>query len=219
MSRKIRARGTASRLVLYAVLAACAGMVSRAQGADSAKPAAVVRLSQLDSDIGSLRSRLASTVAALEDVKAAAANNADLATPYRNFSDSLAGLEGQVALLRERGTAAKARAKEHWSAWQMELTSMQNPKLREKAQSRYTATVKEFQKIVERVDAAKEVCGPLMADMKDVDTYLKTDLSKDAVSSLSRNIWNMSLKAKKADARLADVSEQINRTIKKMPQQ
>ncbi len=207
-----------SRLLVYALLAAGTGMASRTLAADDAKQTVVVRLAQLDDEINTLRSRLASSMAALEELKAVAAKNGELATPYKNFSEAMDSLQGQATLLRERGTAAKARAQEHWTAWQAELVSMQNPALREKAQARYAATVKEFQKIVERVDVAKETFAPLMADLKDIDTYLKTDLSKDAVSSLSGTIWKMSNTARKTDSRLADVNEQIQYTIKKMPQ-
>ena len=95
---------------------------------------------------------------------------------------------------------------------------MQNPKLREKAQKRYTATSGEFAKITEKVDAAKEVFAPLAADLKDINTYLKTDLSNEAVSSLSSTIWKMGGSVRTVDKKLADVSEQIERTLKKMPQ-
>ncbi len=208
----------ASRLVVCALLAAGTGMASRTLAAEDAKQTVVVRLAQLDDEINTLRSRLTTTMAALEELKGVAAKNGELATPYKNFSEALDALQGQATLLRERGTAAKARAQEHWTAWQAELVSMQNPALREKAQARYAAAVKEFQKIVERVDVAKETFAPLMADLKDIDTYLKTDLSKDAVSSLSGTIWKMANAAKKTDSRLADVNEQIRYTIKKMPQ-
>ncbi len=210
--------GLALRFALCSLLVAGGGMVSRAYAADQAKPTVVVSLSQLNNDISILRSHLATTIAALEQLKATAANRGDLTKPYTAFSDSLGTLEAHVAMLRERGVAARARADEHWKAWQVELTSMQNPQLREKAQRRQTSTVKEFEKVVDRVEAAKKVFAPLMADLKDVNTYLKTDLSQQAVSSLSGTIWNMSQTARSADAKLVDVSEQITRTIKKMPQ-
>jgi len=56
---------------------------------------------------------------------------------------------------------------------------MQNPKLRDKAEKRYASTTKEFEKISEIVADAKADFAPLEADLKDVHTYLKTDLSKE----------------------------------------
>ena len=210
--------GIVSRLALCGLIVAGAGMVSWTQAAEEAKPTVIVGLSQLNSEIAFLRSSLGSTVGALEEVKAAAGKNGELTKPYATYSDSVATLEAQVVKLRERGMALKARAKDHWTAWEAELNAMQNPKLREKAQRRYSDTVKEFQKIVEKVEDAKAVFAPLMADLKDVNTYLKTDLSKDAVSSLSGTIWNMNKTARSADSKLGQVNEQIARVIAKMPQ-
>ncbi len=95
---------------------------------------------------------------------------------------------------------------------------MQNAKMREKAQDRFTATSKQFDRIVEKVAVAKEAFAPVMADLKDINTYFKVDLSQDAVSSLSSTIWKMGSKARSADSKLVDVCEEIDRTVKKMPQ-
>ena len=186
------------------------------QAAD--KPNAAVPLSKLNSEVYLLRENLSRTMTALEQLKGAAANNGDLAKPYQAFSSAYEELEKQLASAREHGTAARARAKEHYEAWQKELTEMQNPNLREKAQKRFTAASGEFQKIIDKVATAKETFAPLAADLKDINTYLKSDLSNDAVSSLSNTIWRMGHKAKSVDGKLADVNEQIEKTMKKLPQ-
>lgn len=202
------------RALLCGLLVTASGPASRGQTA----PAVVMGLAQFNNEISVLRSHLAGTMAALSEVKAAAGQNADLTKPYANFNRSFQTLQSQTDKVRQYGVAVKARAKEHWDVWQKELTAMQNPSLREKAQNRYTATSKQFDKIVERVETAKESFAPLMADLSDINTYLKTDLSKDAVASLSGNIWKMSNRAKDVDGKLGDVSDEISKTIKKMPQ-
>jgi uncharacterized coiled-coil DUF342 family protein len=209
--------GIALSFALCGLVIAVAGLAPATLGAES-RGQVVVSLSQLNNEIVVLRNGLGNTMAALEELKAAAAKDSELTKPFTSFSDSYASLEAQTAKLREQGTALKARAQEHWTAWQTELSSMQNAKLREKAQSRYSATVKEFQKITEKVDTAKSTFAPLMADLKDVNTYLKTDLSKDAVSSLSGTIWKMGNAARSSESKLADVNEQIERVLKKMPE-
>lgn len=178
----------------------------------------MVSLSQLNTEIRTLREYLSRTMATLEQVKAAANNNEDLAKPFDAFNDAWTALDGQVAKVRQHGLATKARAKEHWEAWQTELISMQNPKLREKAQKRYSSTTREFEKISQKVAEAKEDSAPLAADLKDINTYLKTDLTKDAVSSLSSAIWKMGNQANSVDGKLADVCKQIERTMHKLPQ-
>jgi len=201
--------------LIVGLMAVCAG---QAQAAPDQKPSVTISLNQLNNEIHALRSNLARTMTALEAVKAAGTSKTDLTKPYGEFSSAYSELEAQVTKLREHGTATKARAKEHWEAWQKELTEMQNAKLREKAQKRYTATSAEFGKISERVADAKEVFAPLAADLKDIHTYLKTDLSQDAVSSLSTSIWKMTNKSKSVDGKLEDVTKQIERTLNKLPQ-
>jgi hypothetical protein len=208
--------------LIAGLLVACA---QRAPAASEEKPAAteekptvMVSLSQLNTELRTLRENLSRTIAALQNVKAAANKSADLSKPFATFSSAWTEFDAQIAKVRQDGIATRARAKEHWEAWRSELTEMQNPKLREKAEERYASTTKEFEKISEKVADAKADFAPLEADLKDVHTYLKTDLSKDAVSSLSSTIWKMGNQAHTVDGELADISKQIERTLNKLPQ-
>jgi hypothetical protein len=205
-------------LLGFSLAGLVAALAPSARAAAEEKPTVMVSLAELNGEIQVLRGSLSRTMAALDEVKVAANRNADLAIPFKAFSKSWSDLEAQIAKVRQHGTATRARAKEHWEAWHAEATGLQNPKLREKAQKRYAVASKEFEKINEKVADAKEVFAPLAADLKDIHTYLQTDLSRDAVSSLSSNIWKMGTQAHTVDGRLEDVCKQIERTIKKLPQ-
>jgi len=191
--------------------------VQQAPAGTEEKPTVMVSLSQLNTEIRTLREHLARTIAALENVKAAANKDADLSKPFADFSSAWTEFDAQVAKVRQHGIATRARAKEHWEAWHTELIEMQNPKLRDKAEKRYASTTREFEKISEKVADAKEDFAPLEADLKDIHTYLQTDLSKEAISSLSSTIWKMGNQAH-TDGKLADISKQIDRTLSKLPQ-
>jgi hypothetical protein len=192
--------------------------VQQTRAAAEVKPNVMVSLVQLNTELHGLRVDLSRTMTALEGVKTAAKKNEELIKPFAAFSSAYGELEAQVAKVRQYAITTKVRAKEHWDAWQQELTDMENAKLREKAQKRFTATSTEFQKISDEVSDAKEVFAPLVADLKDIHTYLSADLSRDAVSSLSNTIWKMGNQAHSADSRLMDVSKQIERTMNKLPQ-
>jgi predicted nucleic acid-binding Zn-ribbon protein len=206
------------RTMICLVAGLLVASADHAAAATEEKPTVMVSLSQLNTELRTLRENLSRTIAALENVKAAANKDADLSKPFANFSSAWTEFERQVAKVRQDGIATKARAKEHWEAWHTELVDMQNPKLREKAQKRYASTTKEFEKISEKVADAKEDFAPLQADLKDVHTYLQTDLSKEAVSSLSSTIWKMGNQAHTVDGELAGISKQIERTLSKLPQ-
>lgn len=206
------------RIIICTLVGILGATTSQTRAATEEKPTVMVSLSQLNTELRTLRENLSRTIAALENVKAAANKDADLSKPFANFSREWTQFEAQVAKVRQDGIATRARAKEHWEAWHTELVDMQNPKLRDKAEKRYASTTKEFEKISEKVADAKEDFAPLQADLKDVHTYLQTDLSKDAVSSLSSTIWKMGNQAHTVDGKLADISKQIERTLNKLPQ-
>ena len=205
------------RVMGFLVGSLLAGTTLPVCAASEENPTVRVSLSQVNREIQILRKTLSRTIAALDEVKVAANKNADLSVPFETFNKFWSDLEAQTAKVRQHGTATRARAKEHWEAWHAEVTGMQNAKLREKAQKRYAATTKEFEKINEKVADAKEAFAPLAADLKDIHTYLETDLSRDAVSSLSSSIWKMGAQAHTVDGKLADVCNQIDRTMKKLP--
>jgi thioesterase domain-containing protein len=176
-----------------------------------------VTLAQINSEIQILRQSLSRTMAALDEIKVAANKERDLSIPFNTFDKSWSDLEAQTEKVRQHGTAARARVREHWEAWHAEITGLQNQKVREKAQKRYAVTSKEFEKINDKVADAKEVFAPLAADLKDIHTYLQSDLSRAAVSALSGNIWKMGGQARAVDSKLEEVCKQIERAMKKMP--
>src|SRR6266436_4238054 len=108
----------ASICLVAGLLVASAG---HALDATEEKPTVMVSLSQLNTEIRTLRENLSRTIAALENVKAAANKDADLSKPFANFSSEWTQFERQVAKVRQDGIATRARAKEHWDAWQTEL--------------------------------------------------------------------------------------------------
>ena len=221
MSTEIKIRAVICLIVGLLITSAQrtpAASEEKPRAATEEKPTVMVSLSQLNTELRTLRENLSRTIAALENVKAAANKNADLSKPFTNFSNAWTEFDALIAKVRQDGIATRARAKEHWEAWHTELINMQNPELREKAEKRYASTTKEFEKISEKVADAKEDFAPLEADLKDVHTYLKTDLSRDAVSSLSSTIWKMGNQAHTVDGELADISKQIERTLSKLPQ-
>jgi hypothetical protein len=150
-------------------------------------------------------------------VKKAAKNRGDLRGPYEKFGESLKQLESQVEKLREQGTKMRARAEDHYKAWQEELTKMGNPKLREKAQDRFAEAKEEFDEIIVTSEEAKRELAPFMADLRDVAQYLGTDLSADAVKSLNNTIWKLGNKSRAVIASIQHVNEQINKALEVQP--
>ncbi len=177
----------------------------------------VVSLAELKNQLTSLQGQISGTVAALERVKSSAEDDSALGKASSDFNSRLKGLDAQVELIRKYAVTVKARAKDHYEAWQKEISTVQNPKIREKAQERFAEARKQFDKIISSADEAKQHVTPFVADLKDIGTYLEVDTSQDAVKSLSGTIWKLGNKTKSVLGSISDVNEQIDRTIQAMP--
>ena len=153
-----------------------------------------------------------------ECVKASAKKPAELSKAAAELGQTYKSLQTRVDSVQTNAVIAKARVKEHYDAWSKELTGMPNPKLREKAQERLTKSQKEFDKIVVKGTVAKEQVLPFVSQVKDVVIYLGADVSEEAVKSLSNDIWKLDGKAAAVNGSIKDVIDQIDRTIKSLPQ-
>jgi hypothetical protein len=183
--------------------------------AQNTKPSSVVSLADLKAQLTLLQSGISATMESLERVKAS--NDESLVRTAADFQNRFKQLELQVGTVRTQAVLVKARASEHYESWQKDLAGVQNPKIREKAQQRFTDSRKEFDKIVEKAEKAKEDALPLVSDLKDIVIYLQADLSGDAVKSLSNNIWKLGVRSKGVISKIGDVTEQIDRTIASLP--
>lgn len=200
---------------LACAIALIATLAPAARSAEA--PATVVSLADMKTQLTSLQNQLSGTVAALEAVKSSAKNEAALTKSAADFAARFKALEAQVETTRKNAVVAKARAKEHYASWQKDLTTVQNPAIREKAQSRYTASQAQFEKIIAKAERAKEEALPFVSELKDIAIYLEADLTKEAVDSLSNTIWKMGPRAKSVNSTIGDVIEQIDDTIKSLP--
>jgi hypothetical protein len=186
--------------------------------AQADKPSAPVSLSDLKNQLTLLQDNIKSAVNTLQQVKDSAKNPAALQKAAANFQGRFDSLEAQVEAVRKQAVQVKARSTAHYESWQKELTALQSTAIREKAQARFSESREEFDKIIATAEHAKEVALPFVSELKDIVLYLKADLSEDAVKSLSNTIWKIGNKSRSVIGSIADVNEQIDRTIKSLPQ-
>jgi hypothetical protein len=186
--------------------------------AQASKPASTVSLADLKTQFAMLQTEITSAVEALNYVKDSAKKPAELSKAAGILNRSFDALQTRVNTLQTNAVSVKARVKEHYEAWSKQLTAMGNANLREKAQERLTESQKEYDKIVAQATEAKEQVLPFVSAVKDIVIYLGADLSEEAVKSLSSDIWKLGNRSKSVNSSIQDVVEQIDRTIKSLPQ-
>src|SRR5215471_15595648 len=134
--------------VVAFVLALVTAFMQPSQVEGQSKPNSVISLADLRNQLAMLQGQISATINSLNNVKEAAKKKADLNSAASEFSSRFKALEDAVETTRKNAVTMKATVKEHYAAWQKNLTEMQNAKLREKAQERFTDSQKEFDKIV-----------------------------------------------------------------------
>jgi cell division protein FtsB len=186
-------------------------------GGQDTKPVAPVTLADMKTELISLQKRIAGTIESLEQAKACRRNDGALAKAIAEFRTRFNALETQVGTLQTQAVVAKARAREQYEVWQKDLASVQNPGIREKAQDRFAESKKEFDRIIEKAQAAKEQALPFVSELKDIAIYFEADPSELAVQSLSNTIWKVGYRSKSVIGSLKKVIEQIDRTLMSQP--
>jgi hypothetical protein len=205
--------------VLAGALAFCAAVLQPTDVAGQpAKPGSGVGLLNLRNEFTALQNDVAGVVASLNTVKNSAKKPDELAKATAELGSRFDTLQNRVETLRSNAVTIKATVKAHYESWAKELTSMQNPSLREKAQDRLARSVKQFEKISAQASEAKEELLPFVSEVKDCVIYLNADLSEEAVDTLSGTIWKLGNKAKSVNSEIGDVIDQINETVKSLPQ-
>lgn len=197
-----------------AALAFAAGTLAQ----NKSKGSTTVDLKEIRKNLGELQASVSDTVTALTQLKEAAKAGGDLGSRYTAFDTEFKELESLIEKVRSQGTKVRARAEDHYRAWREELSKMSNPKLREKAQNRFADAKEEFDEIIVIAEEAKREMEPFMADLRDVATYLKADLSADAVKSLSNTIWKLGNKSRAVIGSIQHVNTQINKTLEELPE-
>jgi len=220
MNIKKLKRNTKSKLIgIIAPLAAALALVpTNPVAAEAPGPTAVVSLAELKGQLTALQGGISAAVGALNQVKESAADPAALKKAAAAFNDRFQALEGQVETVRNEAVVVKARAKEHYESWQKDLAAVQNTGIREKAQDRFTDSKEQFEKIIKKAQRAKEEAVPFVSDLKDITIFLSADLTEESVKSLSNTIWKLGNRSKSVNDSIGDVTEQIDRTLKSLPQ-
>lgn len=204
------------KMVSFAAALLLGVALTRPAAAENERHLSVISLSELKAQLVTLEKNVTMTMDSLDAVKAAV-KGGGLEKAAGDFQNRYRELETQVSLVRTQAIQVKARANDHFEAWQKDLATVQNPKIREKAQARFSESRKEFDKVVQAAQSAKESALPFVSDLKDIVIYLQADLSEEAVKSLSNSIWKLGNQTKSVRDKIDAVTDQIDRTIASLP--
>lgn len=136
-----------------------------------------------------------------------AAPQAMLEEKYKTYTDHLGRLEKIAEDVKATTQALQQQRTTYFATWDQQLASMTNEDIRKRSEKRRAEVEKELERIREEHAEASESCQPLLSDMRDLRTALKTDLTPDGVKALKKSIDRVLDKGQDAQKRLTKLSK------------
>ena len=140
----------------------------------------------------------------------------DLRQPYERLSVAVDTLDGQVANLSDQAQVIKARGNAYAKDWQQELASYQSSAIRVRSAERLNQVTADFQKVSQQFAATGQSLRLLLASLKDVRLYLKTDLTAAGVASIHEQLGEVTNQATLAQQALQALLAELNRVDREL---
>jgi hypothetical protein len=150
-------------------------------------------------EVAKVKDSIDETVKALEAVAGTQASEIQVA--FAAYSKSLAALDKQASKVRQRADEMKAMGDEFFKEW--ESSEDMSPERRAELNASYA-------KIKADMTLAKELFTPYLKALKDVESYLKLDLSPKGVESMGDLAKKAKANGAKVKGSIDAVLDQVN---------
>jgi uncharacterized phage infection (PIP) family protein YhgE len=115
------------------------------------------------------------TMKSLGDIAASA--NTDPRKAFDQFSKNVANLDSTANAIRKRAQDMQAQGESYFKKWEEDLATVNNPEIRNLAETRKAKLQQTFASIRQYSEPLKGQFEPWMSDLKDLHKYLSNDLT------------------------------------------
>jgi hypothetical protein len=206
-------RQTSRLFALFAFAASVVGCASSPPPAP-APPPPPATLSQIKADLQSAKTQMSMTTGALNAL--AKSTSSDVQANYNRFSRERAELEVMVDSNRARVADLKVRSKQYFDTWNNEA-AVGNPDLQRRLAQQRADAEKTYSTIKSEMEMAKLAFNPYMANLKDVQSFLKTDPSPARISTASDLIAKINEDGKNVEQHIDAVLAEIDKMMANNP--
>jgi predicted nucleic acid-binding Zn-ribbon protein len=130
----------------------------------------------------------------------------DLRKKYEMFSGELRDIRALADDVRKNATNMWAHGDSYFAAWDTEIQKLESETVRQISQERKNEVTQKYEEIRTTMKDAKSVFAPFTENLRDIDTYLATDLTTKGVEAMASLV-----KQANDDAKV--VKEKINAVI------
>jgi hypothetical protein len=141
-------------------------------------------LKELEKNVGLVQERLGNSLAALSSLQGVG----DLKNPYGDYRRNLEKLQGLTAVVDKNTAQLDTVLTANYSSWQAQIDQIQDKSLKSLSTRRLTNEQQQFQILNKNIQAAQKQLAPVSQQLKDIDNFLRADLTPSAVKSLDKTL-------------------------------
>ncbi len=168
-------------------------------------------IAEFRDEILNVSKQVNATMAALDQVTQTAAT--DPRKAYKEFSKSVPRIDDAANKAKKRGEDIKARGQAYFQDWEKELGSLNNPEIRALAEERKVQLQASFDSIKVVMTPAREQFSAWLADLKDLDKYLGTDLTVAGVDAAKAQIEKTKTEGQAVQVSMDKVIAELNTIV------
>jgi hypothetical protein len=168
-----------STLALTTMVAALAGCASGnyKKGGDAA-----AGLTDSANRIEMAKGKIDTTVTALNGL--VSGSQPDLIPQFKQFTAAVSDLESSAKDVKGKVESMRSAGNEYFKAWDEQLATIQNEDIKNRSAARKTEVQQRFTNIKGIYIEAGDAFKPFMANLKDIQTALSTDLTPGGVAAI-----------------------------------
>jgi len=110
----------------------------------------------------------------------------DLRGQFRTFTSEMDSLDSMARRIASQAEAMKSRGATYFDQWSQDLATIQNEDIRSRSEARKQAVAARFQEIAANYTEVKTAFQPFMADLRDVQRFLATDLTSGGLAAVRK---------------------------------
>jgi hypothetical protein len=111
-------------------------------------------------------------------------NPGDLAAQFKKYTASVADLESSAKNVEGKVASMRGKGNEYFNAWDAQTAQIKNEDIKQRSAARKAEMQHKFTDIRMNYTKATEQFKPFLADLKDIQTALATDLTVGGVNSI-----------------------------------
>ena len=168
-------------LVIFAAILIVAGCTSTTgyQRAGTASAS----MSQLRQELIVGRQQIDATLNALD--RLVGQPSLDLRTPFAAFRREVSLTDAQANRTGRRADSMWRSGQDYIDAWDAEMSAFASAGVRQRSEERRAEVIREYQMLARVMTATRDAFQPFMADIRDIERALSTDLTRSGIANVA----------------------------------